>query len=91
VGLNVPKRKSKAGNTDTHPLPRGGTDCTSQEIDYGRSIRCHSNRMAGELDSMEVTNEAKELLDERWAAFLADPSSALTIEGFRKKMKARRS
>lgn len=47
--------------------------------------------MRNELDSMEVTNEAKELLDERWAAFLADPGSALTIEEFRNKMKAHRT
>ena len=47
--------------------------------------------MKTELDSMDVTNEAKEVLDERWTAFLADASSALTIEEFRKKMKAHRS
>ena len=38
--------------------------------------------MTPELDSLDVSQEEKELLDERWAAFLRDPSSALTLEEF---------
>jgi len=46
--------------------------------------------LAPELEGLEVSNQEKELLDERWAAFLKNPSSALTIEQFREKLKALR-
>jgi putative addiction module component (TIGR02574 family) len=46
--------------------------------------------MTPELASLEVTPEDKELLDGRWAAFLEDPSSALTLEEFQQRMKATR-
>ena len=47
--------------------------------------------MAPELDSLEVSEPEQELLDERWAAFLQEPASAMTLDEFRKRMKARRS
>jgi len=42
---------------------------------------------AHELESLEVTPEERELLDERWAAYLRDPSLALTGEQFQAKVK----
>ena len=47
--------------------------------------------MAAELDSLEVSDAEKELLDQRWNAFTEDPNSALTLEQFQEKMKALRS
>ena len=47
--------------------------------------------MTPELDSLDVTQEEKELLDERWAAFLQDPSAALTLDEFQRRMKAIRA
>ena len=44
--------------------------------------------MSPELNSLEVSQEEKELLDERWAAFLKDPESALTLDEFQRRMKA---
>jgi putative addiction module component (TIGR02574 family) len=39
-----------------------------------------------ELKSLEVSDEEKKLLDARWATFLRDPDSALTIDQFRAKL-----
>jgi len=47
--------------------------------------------MAPELDNLEVSEPEQELLDERWAAFLKDPGSAITLDEFQKRMKAHRS
>ena len=44
-----------------------------------------------ELESLEVSPEDRELLDDRWAAFLKDPTSALTLEEFQRRMKAIRA
>ena len=44
-----------------------------------------------ELESLEVSPEDRELLDDRWAAFLKDPTSALTLEQFQRRMKAIRA
>lgn len=44
--------------------------------------------MTPELESLEVSQGDRELLDERWAAFLKAPSSALTLEEFQRRMKA---
>ncbi len=41
-----------------------------------------------ELGSLEVSPEDRELLDDRWAAFLVNPTSALTLEEFQRRMKA---
>ena len=46
--------------------------------------------MTPELDSLEVSEDEKSLLDERWAAFLQDPNSALTQDEFQRRMKALR-
>jgi len=35
--------------------------------------------MTSELDSLEVSQREKELLDERWAAFLKDPGKNLEL------------
>ncbi len=43
--------------------------------------------VAPQLVSLAVSREEKELLDARWAAFLKDPSSALTLEQFQEKMR----
>ena len=47
--------------------------------------------MAPELDQLEVSQGDREFLDERWAAFLRDPDSALTLEEFQQRMKASRA
>lgn len=46
--------------------------------------------VAPQLGSLAVSQKAKDLLDARWAAFLKDPSSALTLEQFQKKMQKHR-
>jgi putative addiction module component (TIGR02574 family) len=43
---------------------------------------------APDLDNLEVSDETKNKLDERWANFLKDPTSALSLEQFQEKMKA---
>jgi putative addiction module component (TIGR02574 family) len=43
--------------------------------------------MTPELDLLEVSQEEKETLDKRWATFLSDPNSALTLEEFQERMK----
>jgi putative addiction module component (TIGR02574 family) len=43
--------------------------------------------VAPELDALEVSEEEKRVLDERWAAFLKNPAAALTVEQFQQKMK----
>ena len=47
--------------------------------------------MMPELESLGVSQEEKELLDQRWLAFLRDPGSALTLEEFQIRMTALRS
>ena len=42
--------------------------------------------VAPELDTLEVSEEEKATLDERWAAFLKDPASALTVEQFKERL-----
>jgi len=46
--------------------------------------------VAPELDALEVSTEEKEMLDERWATFLKDPVSTLTLEQFKERLKTRR-
>ena len=43
------------------------------------------------LDWETVKQELRDRLDERWAAFLDDPSSALSLEEFQQRMKAIRA
>lgn len=44
--------------------------------------------MTPELESLEVSQEERDILDERWATFLRNPGSALTLEEFQERMKA---
>lgn len=46
--------------------------------------------VARDLEALDVSAAEKELLDERWAAFLRDPSSALDLEQFKEKIKSLR-
>jgi putative addiction module component (TIGR02574 family) len=46
--------------------------------------------MTDELDSLEVSQEERELLEGRWASFVQDPGSALTLDEFQRRMKALR-
>ena len=39
--------------------------------------------VAHDLDSVEVSGAEKELLDQRWADFLREPGTALSLEQFR--------
>ena len=43
-----------------------------------------------ELDQLEVSEEEKKLLDERWEKFLANPDSALTLDQVKERLAARR-
>jgi putative addiction module component (TIGR02574 family) len=43
--------------------------------------------VAHDMDSLEITDEEKKLLDERWANFLNDPSRALTLDQFNERIK----
>ena len=47
--------------------------------------------IAQDLDALEVSDEEKEILDGRWAAFLKNPASALTREEFEARLKKLRS
>ena len=47
--------------------------------------------LAHEVDTLEVTQDEKILLDTRWDAFLADSSSALSIEQFKHELEAIRT
>lgn len=42
-------------------------------------------------DSMEVTQEEMDILDLRWAEFLRNPTSALSIDVFKGKIRALRA
>jgi putative addiction module component (TIGR02574 family) len=44
--------------------------------------------VAHELDSLEVSETEKELLDQRWAAFLRDPAAALSLQQFKERVNA---
>ena len=44
-----------------------------------------------ELESLEVSDDEKTLLDERWNAFLKDPDSALSLDQFRQRLNERRA
>lgn len=46
---------------------------------------------AQDLESLDVSPSEKKLLDERWAAYLRNPSSALTLEQFEARVKKRRT
>ena len=43
-----------------------------------------------ELNQLEVSEEEKKLLDERWEKFLANPDSALTLDQVKERLAARR-
>lgn len=47
--------------------------------------------VAHDLGSLEVPQEQRELLDQRWAAFLGDPNRALSLDQFNASIKTRRS
>jgi putative addiction module component (TIGR02574 family) len=43
-----------------------------------------------DLKALEVSDEEKKLLDTRWAAFLRDPDSAITVEQFCERLSENR-
>ena len=43
--------------------------------------------VASSMDSLEVSQEHKDLLDYRWDKFLKNPSSALTVDAFKEQVK----
>jgi len=47
--------------------------------------------VAHHLDSLEVTRGEKQILDKRWAAFVRNPGSALTLGEFKDRVKKLRS
>jgi putative addiction module component (TIGR02574 family) len=46
--------------------------------------------VAHDLDSLEVSETEKKLLDQRWAGFLRDPAAALSLEQFKERVKVLR-
>ena len=46
--------------------------------------------VAQDLDSLKVSETEKEVLDQRWAAFLRDPAAALSLEQFKERVKTLR-
>jgi putative addiction module component (TIGR02574 family) len=46
--------------------------------------------IGNEVEESEVTDEEKRILNERWERYLHDPSSALSLEQFRKKIETLR-
>jgi putative addiction module component (TIGR02574 family) len=44
-----------------------------------------------EAETLDATQEEKDLLDARWKDFLATPESALTVEQFKEQLTARRN
>ncbi len=47
--------------------------------------------VAHDVDSLEVTSEEKQLLNDRWKKFLENPSAALTLEELQKRVRALRA
>jgi putative addiction module component (TIGR02574 family) len=47
--------------------------------------------VSSELDTMEVTQEDKDMLDGRWFRFLQNPSSTLTVDMFKQELNALRA
>ncbi len=47
--------------------------------------------VSASADSLEVTQEEKDILDSRWAEFLSNPTSALSIDVFKAKINALRA
>ena len=45
---------------------------------------------APQLSALRVSAEEKAILDERWAVFLKNPESALTVEKFKQRLKGLR-
>ena len=44
-----------------------------------------------DLDEIGATQEEKDILDGRWAHFLQNPSSALTVDQFKRELNALRA
>ena len=44
--------------------------------------------VAPDLDKIEISEHAKSTLNRRWAEFLRNPRSALTLEQFKKRLKS---
>ena len=47
--------------------------------------------VAHDMGSLKVSETEKELLDQRWTAFLRDPAAALSLEQFKERVKALRA
>lgn len=47
--------------------------------------------LSSDLDEIEATQEEKDILDGRWAHFLQNPSSALTVDQFKRELNALRA
>ena len=50
-----------------------------------------SKSLSSDLDEIEATQEEKDILDGRWAHFLQNPSSALTVDQFKRELNALRA
>ena len=47
--------------------------------------------LSSDLDEIEATQEEKDILDGRWAHFLQNPASALTVDQFKRELNALRA
>jgi putative addiction module component (TIGR02574 family) len=47
--------------------------------------------VARDVDSLEVSAEERQVFDERWAAFLHDPSRPLSLQEFKERVRALRA
>ena len=47
--------------------------------------------LSSDLDEIGATQEEKDILDGRWAHFLQNPSSALTVDQFKRELNALRA
>ena len=44
-----------------------------------------------DFEELEINQEEKELLDSRWAMFLQNPTTALSVDQFKKELNALRA
>jgi len=48
-------------------------------------------QLSHEIDSLEASSEEKHLLDARWQQYLNDPVTALSLDEFKARLRARRA
>jgi len=69
-------------------LPQVQSLSVREKLELGDEIW---KAVSPDLDSLEVTPEEKEILDSRWAGFVENPASALSVDEFKKELNALRA